>query len=163
VAASLAAVILIAVGAMWWPRPGRQVSSEQLATLSMDWFNQKLAANAWKPASSAPKRFAVPREVSSATNWQPFTTPSGEAGVVYDLTRGLRPPARLYVIATPHQYDVATIPFTKLGNATGNLGIGAWQRGGLLYVVVVDQNGQKLEQFVRPPNVAAVPRAARPA
>lgn len=157
-ALSVAALTLIAVSAIFWPQPGRQVSSAELTELAARWFDQKLPQNAWKPARSAPATFAVPRGVSSPTEWQPFATPAGEQGVVYELTNGLRPRARLFVIATPHKYQVGTLP-TRLRGTTGGTAVAAWQQGRLLFVVVVVENGQKLEDFVRPPNVALVPAA----
>lgn len=164
-ALSIAALAFIALSAMFWPQPGRQVSSAELAELSSAWFDQKLAQNVWNPVRSAPPTFPVPGGVSGANGWQPFATPAGEKGVVYDLTRGLRPRARLFVIATPHDYQVGTLP-TRLRDATGNVAVAAWQQGRLLFVVVVVQeNGQMLDHFVRPPNVAFAPActAAPPA
>lgn len=160
-ALSVAALALIAVSAMFWPRPGRQVSSAELVELSSTWFNEQLPPAEWKPVSSAPATFAVPRVVSGAKAWQSFATPAGEKGVVYDLTSGLRPRARLFVIATPHTYQVGTLP-TRLRGTTGGTAVAAWQQGRLLFVVVVVENGQKLEDFVRPPNVAFVAAVAAP-
>jgi hypothetical protein len=164
-ALSLAALVLIAVGAMFWPRAGRHVTNEELAMLATDWFKLPVASAAWKPIRRAPPTaYAVPGAVSGATQWQTFSAPGGYKGVVYDLTRGaLQPPARLFVIASPHKYDVRTLPFTPLKYET-SIAIGAWQKNGLLYVVVVKvEGGQRLEDFVKPSNVALVCPPARPA
>ena len=116
---------LIAVSSMFWPQPGRQVSNAELAELSSAWLNQEFP-DAWKLSPLAPTAYAVPRGVLGANAWQPFTTSAGEKGVVYDLRTGLRPPARLFVIATPHTYQVGTLP-TMLKSTTGNIAVMAWQ------------------------------------
>ena len=163
-ALSLAALALIAVGAMFWPRPGREIPNEQLVDMAGGW-NGRVNTSKWIDIteSTPPARFAVPVEVQKPVKWQPFSTPDGQHGVVFNLTTGLRP-ARLYVIASRDKYDLPTIPYGRLRGASGGLAIGAWYSGGLLYVVVVDETGQSLSNYVREKKTAAIfrPHTARP-
>jgi hypothetical protein len=171
-ALALAAVTLLAVGATLWPRSGRDISNEQLVGMASGWNSQVDPAK-WKNVAKtpAPAGFAVPVEVRAATQWQSFATPDGQRGVVYNLTTGLRPSARLYVIASRDDYHLPTSPYRKLAGSSNGVAIGAWKAGGLLYVVVVDENGQKLSDFVSekqfalalPAAILAPASAARPA
>jgi hypothetical protein len=171
-ALALAAVTLLAVGATLWPRSGRNVTNEQLVGMASGW-NRQVDPAKWTNVGKtpAPAGFAVPVEVRAATQWQSFATPDGQRGVVYNLTTGLRPSARLYVISSRDNYNLPTTPYRKLKGTSGGVAIGAWQAGGLLYVVVVDENGQKLSDFVSekqfalalPAAILAPASAARPA
>jgi hypothetical protein len=157
---ALAAVLLIAVGAAFWPRSGRIITNEQLVEIASDW-NRQVDATRWKNISTAPAPagFKVPAEVRKAIQWQSFATADGQKGVVFNLTTNKLRPARLYVIASRDKYDLPTIPFRPLNSSQG-LAIGAWHSGGLLYVVVVDEAGQKLRDFVREKRTAFSPPAA---
>ncbi|HEX5103936.1 MAG TPA: hypothetical protein VFV87_09010, partial [Pirellulaceae bacterium] len=76
----------------------------------------------------------------------------------------LQPKARLFVIASDDKFGVRAFPFTRLNSASGGIAVAAWHVGGLLYVVVIDNNNQRLEQFVREKEFAlALPPAAPPA
>jgi hypothetical protein len=154
---ALAAVLLVAVGAALWPQPGRSISNEQLVEMASGWNRQVPQWNPLSPASLPPARFAAPLEVRKATGWQRFTTKDGQTGVVYNLTTGLRPSARLYVINSRDKFALPTTPFRELKDASGGIAIGAWHTGGLLYIVVVDRNGQKLSDFVREKDFAWAP------
>lgn len=168
-AAALAAALLLAVGAAFWPQPGRNISNEQLVEMASGWNRQVGPQwNALSPASLPPARFAAPIEVRKATGWQRFTATDGRTGVVYNLTTGLRPSARLYVINSRDKFALPNTPFRELKDASGGIAIGAWHADGLLYVVVVDRTGQELSDFVRekdfawaPPRTGIVPAVAR--
>lgn len=159
--ASLAAVALVAVGAVMMSQSPRHVTKNELADSAMQWTGSVNSQN-WK-SGSVPTAYPIPAGMQ-ATGWQPFTTPEGQKGVVYNLTRAPRPDARLFVIKSHHKYDVATIPFTELPGSSQNLAIAAWHKNGHLYVVVVsEEGGQKLEDFIRRTNVtwAGSARAVR--
>jgi hypothetical protein len=166
-ALSLAALVLIAVGAMFWPRLGREISNEQLVEMVGRW-QQGVATDKWKSVTAdtaPPAGFPVPIEVRrQPTAWQSFVTPDGQRGVVFNLTTDLRP-ARLYVIASRDKYSLPTIPYGRLSGASGGLAVGAWYSGGLLYVVVVDEAGQSLSDYIREKKTAGIlrPHTARPA
>lgn len=162
---SLAALLLIAIGAMFWPRPGREITNQQLAEMASTW-NSKVPTTKWlklTATSLPPARFAVPVEVRKPVQWQSFDTPDGQNGFVFNLTTGQRP-ARLYVIASRDKYSLPTTPYRRLEDASGGVAIVAWYSGGLLYVVVVDETGQKLSDYVSEKDIAAILHglAARP-
>jgi hypothetical protein len=153
-ALSLAALVLIALGAMFWPRPGRHITNHELASLSAEWFHQQVPPSAWQSLKSAPAAYDPPREVAAKTAaWRPFSSSDGHRGVVFDLTSRTGRRANLFVIASPHQYDVQNLPYTKL-DPSGGIAVAAWQRGGRLYVVVIDKDGQGLDDFIRTPSIA---------
>ena len=164
--ASIAAIVLIIVASQL-SRPPRQVANHELAVMASDWLNQKLPESAWQPISSEPP-YSVPAGVRSAARWQKFSTSQGQKGIVIEL-RGSRPggqrPARLFIIASRDKYSVPTIPYTRLTNTTGQVAVAAWHTANLLYVVVVEENGQKLSDFIQPKRItiALPPAALRPA
>ena len=70
-----------------------------------------------------------------------------------DLAPPGGPRAVLFVVSAPARFRVSAAPFTTALAPTGNIKAVAWQnpRTNLLYVLVVDEDrGQRLEQYLKP-------------
>jgi hypothetical protein len=155
VAAAIALVVLN------WPagveNPGL-VSREQLAGDLQTWLSDDAlrSPQGWSqritPAllSSHP---VDPNVQVTPSRWRRIPTGNGETGVVYELPlRGGRS-AYLFVVNTPRTFNVPTLPMAKWSLSGGRVA-GAWQRGHVLYALVVDEDGISIEDLVRIPRVA---------
>ena len=159
---STAALLLAAVAAwQFWPRQPQVVSAAQLAGEAQEWFNVAAATKAgWQPPSTtAPLAFPAGSITGKFYHWQSLRIPQEPTLVAFDLA-GPRLPGRtyLFVAKTMRDYQVSSVPFTRLP-ATGGLTMGAWEQGGMIYVLVVDEpnTGLRLERLVRDQKLAIVP------
>jgi hypothetical protein len=156
VAGSIAAACLIGV-TIWMTQagaPAPTLSKDQLASSVMHWMDDMAAPGDWKSAAvtSPPAAFKVdPAVQQKVVRWRYYRTPQG-AAVVYDLSPPGRPRALLFVVRTSARYSVLSLPYTQLTASRGTV-IGAWQKPDLLYVLVVDEDGQRLDDVVRKPHV----------
>jgi len=156
-AAGLIAASTVAVAFVFWPVSPQDISLLQLADDVPKWNASVEASADWQgsPPESALSVYPVSvllQGKRAVVKWRQFRTPRGERGVVYDVTPRGGATARLFVIKTPHRYAVApTPPPTTLKGMTGGLSAGAWQRlsSGLLYVLVVEQGGVQLDDYLR--------------
>jgi hypothetical protein len=87
--------------------------------------------------------------VASIRGYQLLKTAEEPSVAVYELVDRHGRTAKLYVAATVNEYYVATRPLTPLPGLTASKVAGAWQRGGNLYVVVVDARQSRFEDFIR--------------
>jgi hypothetical protein len=155
----IAASALAVVGYVSLPVSPQQITQENLAADISLWMADvtQVGLQPGRPTDALLREFSagdLHRRSLDVIAWRHFQTPRGERGVVYDLAPRAGTPGRLFVIKSPHQYAVRTSPFTTLQEMTGGLIAGAWQRGDLLYVIVVGPGGRSIEEFVRPSKAA---------
>jgi hypothetical protein len=156
-AAGLIAASIVALAFVLWPASRQQISLEQLAADVPQWNGSVKPPDGWQNNPPATVLGAYPveslrRGKSAVVKWRSFRTARGEGGVVYDVTPRGGATVRLFVVATPHRYAVALAPPpTTLPGVTGGCSAGAWQRSssGLLYVLVVEQGGVRLDDYLR--------------
>jgi hypothetical protein len=159
-AGSLAAAALVAV-TTWFsvPRPASLVSRDELSAAVTQWTNDgNVPASQWE-AIKAP-RLAVPGPVSvkKPTRWRHLAiaqpTWSG-SGVAMDITQPGRQRAWLFVVSSNARVQVSSAPSQPtdltLSGFRGKVKAVAWQdsASGLLYVLVVVEDGQRLDDFLR--------------
>lgn len=119
--------------------------------LSDDWLDLQDADSRQRPFTRQVRY--VPR------GWQPVKTGHDATALAYDLTRS-RGTATLFVLSP------ATIPAevptvaTRIP-ATGGWGAAAWQSGSCVYVLLVEERRQKLEDFL--PAASRIVRVGSPA
>ena len=155
---SIAALLLCGVTlALINSRPPRRVSQEELAQSIPEWVRQVSDQDGWVTNSAIRphQAFALPAKTlqRQPVAWRRFTTPAGETGVVYRCNPAGKQPAYLFVVNTRAQYTVGNMPFTNVTGTTGRVAVGAWQTGRMLYVMVVEKDGQRLEDYLRQPRV----------
>ncbi|MGI8982698.1 MAG: hypothetical protein ACR2FY_25980 [Pirellulaceae bacterium] len=153
VAAGLVAVAASAMVAFVtyqnWPQAPQEIAKDQLAT---EIEGLVRAGNDSKMAMPT-KPQALPGGVLGAVAGTSSISTSSGKMTAYSLTlRGGRGGnAILLVIPTTRIYPVDALPYSKIG-ISGGWEVGAWQKGGVLYVLAV-RTGGRLEDFVRPPQV----------
>jgi hypothetical protein len=154
-ALALAAGGLIAAAALgiaylsWYVRPHR-VSHSQLAADVQAWINVA-APGPWQagqPPGDVAARFPATDLRRRSDSWQRLTTPRREGAVAYRIVPYGAERAWLFVVDTPHHYDVAIGPLTVLPGMSGGWAAGAWQRPGRLFVLVVER-GRPLEDYLQ--------------
>jgi hypothetical protein len=143
-------------------RPGQlPIDAQAELNQSVDrWFRDAVAApnaKAWVAANKSPlpPAFAVPPALvgtplawrhiqASGTGW------SGK-GVAIDMAIPGKRRAVLFVIAPKVQFSVAASPYTRL-RPSGGLQAVAWQSqsSNLLYVLVLEDAAQSMDQLFRP-------------
>jgi hypothetical protein len=133
----------------------------------MQWFEEGKRPDGWKSLTrgTTVAGFMPPTAVSQRpTKWRSFKTALGEAAVAYDLSPRISRRATLYVVRTKRVYSVQSLPYTRL-STTGSVSAAAWQSDGYLYVLVIDNDGQRLDDFVTKPQLTVLPRnlVSRPA
>jgi hypothetical protein len=161
-----AAALAASIVAMAAPfvRPEREVVQEELSGDVAGWMSN-MAANKWQSAATV----ALPKgvELDSAVNgkalqWQSFQVRGnkGWTGTVtaIDLRQAGQPRAILFVVRSSARFDVPSTPTAakRLALSRGFKAT-AWQRrerGVLLVLVVEEDRGQLLEDFLRKPTQA---------
>jgi hypothetical protein len=156
-AAALAALV-VALAAPF-VRLEREVAQEELSGDVAGWLSN-MPANKWLPATTAalPKGVELDSSVNGkALRWQSFQA-RGNNGWIGDVTAiDLRPAgqprAMLFVVRSSARFDVPSTPAAarRLALSRG-FAATAWQRqeGGVLLVLVVEEDrGQRLEDFLR--------------
>lgn len=148
-AASIAGI----VATMGWLRPILTADNIRAQVLQ---YNEEPLASA--PVERGyPEGYPLSRHVYRLphTTWRPvygFLHRSDLNGVAYDLMlRGTS--ATLYVVPTRVSHFPAAPP-ARIGTATGNLAVAAWQENGLLYVLVVQGDERAYQSFIRRPTTA---------
>jgi hypothetical protein len=158
-ALSVASIGLLAF--LSWPRSNPDdgwMSREELAGHVQTWLtDQGLATSqGWSTDLSGPVATTYPVDPAvqvRPSRWKRIADPAGSPLVVYELAMRNGKTALLFVSPTPRTVDVPRLPLTRWP-LTGSRVAGAWQRSGMLYVLVVDEDGVSLEDFVRVPRVA---------
>lgn len=150
-AVAAAAVLAIAYGT-WNRAQPQSFTKAQLARMAEGWYDQALPAAGWAGSVSKKTLTAYPIDPAirvPARNERTMHLQGAASGVAYDLTPSGKDRAILFVLRTPDRFDVAPIAYTTL-RPTGGVAMAAWQKGELLYVLVVDERDrQRLEDFVR--------------
>lgn len=154
VAGGVLAITAIAVGL--WPggsRPQEQLSPGELTRHLQEWLSDPALQDgaAWQQVARGviPEEIAddLPSAVAVRRRSDILRTDLGPA-VVYELARG-GSMARLYVVDTNRDCFVATSPYSPLPGVSGSRVAAAWQRGNLLYVLVVNPREADLRDFAR--------------
>lgn len=137
------------------PSPTRVVTKSQLGNSALEWMDESALAEDWKPMTTPPPAgFTIPTAIHAKPHqWRYFRTAAGEQAVVYDLSPRGRPRALFFVVNTTNKYSVAPLAPGTTISATRNFMIGAWQSPSALYVLLIDRDGQRLDDFITPPNV----------
>jgi hypothetical protein len=134
-AASAAAVVLIATGAWLVFRPETQ--PPDAAELAATWYAAlNNSSVSWTVSGNGPSGFPVPNSIRvPARGWTSVGKIVGAKGVVYDLG-GAGRTAVLFVVRMPSDASLPSRPPVSPQMSTG-LTIGVWQSGELRYVLVV--------------------------
>jgi hypothetical protein len=145
-AASLLVVLIGGLGyraAFQKPTP---VTMDQLAAKANHWFSQSGPAADWAAAKFPVEQFPFDRSVIvPPQKWRQLDGST----VAYDLTVVGGQRALLYVERTNRPHNIRNFPYTKL-TSSGGVALGAWQRDGYVYVlVVVEDGGKSLGRFFR--------------
>lgn len=159
-AASL--LVLIALAIQFRPQPSRKITAEELSNAATQWFDDvKHPSGGWRKLEPGQvvDGFVPPAAVTrQPQSWQSLKTTLGETAVAYDVSPQFGRRAVLFVVRTKHIYPVQSLPYSHVTNVSGYFSAAAWQSGGYLYVLVIDKEGQRLDDFVRRPKVTALPR-----
>jgi hypothetical protein len=160
----MALAAMLAAVAFPFLRPAQIVARDELGADVAGWL-ANLNANKWQSVASAalPKESSLDPAVNGhALRWQSFPARgnSGWAGKVtaVDLRPADQPRAILFVIRSSARFSVPAAP-TVARPLTLSRGFAAtaWQREqrGVLFVLVVEEDrGQRLEDFLRRPTQA---------
>ncbi len=140
---AVAASLLVAVGIGVWNQPDKPQGS--LTDRAVGWYEQ--LGDGWQPVAKAPREFALPKGIGgSAGGWQRVAPSIARGGVVYDLGQF---GAVLFVIKATGP-DLPSSAPQMPQSMTAGYAIGAWQKGGLMYVLVVRGNQQTYQKLLRP-------------
>jgi hypothetical protein len=122
------------------------VTMDQLAAKANHWFSQSGPAADWAAAKFPVEQFPFDRSVIvPPQKWRQLDGST----VAYDLTVVGGQRALLYVERTNRPHNIRNFPYTKL-TSSGGVALGAWQRDGYVYVlVVVEDGGKSLGRFFR--------------
>jgi negative regulator of sigma E activity len=144
--AATAALVLVAVlGNRFFNPPDVAITKDELVSQTQEWL-QATSKVKWD-ANTTQDKFPV-RNLKGKANRSGSVASSQGTITVYDVklpTSSSR--ATLFVLPTTAKYPVYPLPFTDVP-VSGGWKVGAWQTGGVLYVLVVsDKDG--LEEFIR--------------
>jgi hypothetical protein len=152
---------IAALGWGLWPRhdaTSKVVSREELAEDLQQWLADPglRTSDGW--STSLDSRVVAEHSIDPAiqipaARWRMLDNPRGGELVVYELKNRAGKTGYLFVSRTPRTYGVPTLPMEKW-SLSGTRAAAAWQRSGLLFVLVVEQDGILIEDFVRRPRVA---------
>lgn len=146
-----AAGAVIALGLGVWAiqafRASPAVAPDLLGFEAIAW--QESLTESWLDMSeSRPTPRPLDRQVRFAPRgWQRVATRWDAACVAYDLSRR-QGAATLFVLSPPTLPAELNLSATRVP-ATGGWGAAAWRNGDRLYVLVVEERGQKLEDYLR--------------
>lgn len=156
---AVALVGLLAIAAGLWPpdAPKDQLASrEELNAYVENWHRapELLSAEGWSKSFGNVEKTHPPDSAITVrpAQWRRLSANAAPAAVVYQLSaKGAT--AHLFVVRTQRRFSVPALPMIKW-SLTGSHRAGAWQRGDLLYVLVVDEGDRAvLEDFVREPRL----------
>ena len=163
--AALAATLLIAVSIWRQFSPAEPLSSDLLVAQASDWTGQVLAAGrTWNPGvENVPGTYPMDTHVlPPVQRWTRLKTSLDPRTVVYDLSSAKAGRLLLFVVRSDESYQLPQVALQELAGS-GPLTVGAWQHGGLLYVMVGRRNGRPLQQYIRQRLLGSSWRATRPA
>lgn len=144
--AAAAAALVLAAGTFYVRRSA--VSVDEIVNAAR---SEELANSNWRSIKSAPKYLGLPRRFARAVSWQPAKL-SGVTGAAYNFSSSPRQRAVLYVLPR----TIAGLPSSPPKwpqSQTGGQLIGAWESGGLVYVLVVSgpASGPRYRNLVATP------------
>ena len=151
--AALALVMMaaVAVAVVIYNLPRQPVSLDELVEQTNGWID-KIQHDAWQTADTEGELAARPLEPSIRVGferWQRIETDLDSRAVVYDLASPGGRLALAFTIRTSLQYNVPPVLTTSPGSTTGGFSIGACQRDGVLFILVVEGEAERYEEFVR--------------
>lgn len=138
VGTGLAATLLVSASLAYYLR-SPSASLDQLVIAA---GAGNLPGSAWQPLAEAPRNLPLPAGFARASSWQSVTV-SGAVGAAYNLSTSPRRRAVLYVLPL-HIAGLPSSPPSRPQSETGGQLIGAWQSGGLVYVLVVSGPADEL-------------------
>jgi hypothetical protein len=139
----VAASVLVGIFVFLSRTPNEQpITKDELATQVEQWLRAVDVRAMAKPS----KPIALPTGVlGTAVGSSSISSPQGKITAYSVMLRGSN--ATLLMVATTKACPVGSLPFTKIG-VSGGWQVGAWQKGGVLYVIAVPENsGTRLDQF----------------
>jgi hypothetical protein len=153
-AVSAALVLLVAVAAWaiihWLPRP--LVPLDALIQRALAWTEQSQVQPWNDDLSAAPLKSGYPLDSAlraTPRQWRRFSA-EGDTVVAYGLNAPGQPFAAQFTIRTMRQHNVPVMLPSRPLSTTGGFCIGACQRNGVLYVLVVEGDASQYRRFVRP-------------
>jgi hypothetical protein len=151
---SVAAALLV-VGGVWaivralLPEPPQ--SLDALIQIALRWTDESRLHSWERDLTQAPLQAGYPLDSALRAppqRWQRFVV-EGETVVAYDLSPPGQPLAAQFTLRTTRPHSVPSVlSSTPLSN-TGGFCIGACQRDGVLYVLVIEGDASRYRQFVR--------------
>ena len=138
-----AAASIVAIFVFLSQKPtDQQITKDQLATQVEEWLRTADARTMSPPTKAALSTFPTGTVLGKVDRFRSISS-----GITaYSVTRGASR-ATLLMVPTTKAYPVGSLPFTKLG-VSGGWQVGAWQKGGVLYVIAVPENSDAhLDQF----------------
>jgi len=155
------AVLVVAFAAPFVVRSVRDVAQNELSGDVAGWISS-VTANKWRPITTMPKEIELDSAViGKALQWQSIQARdhSGWTGEVtaIDLRPAGQPRAMLFVVRSSARFNVPPTPTAQRRLALSHgFAATAWQRSGgaLLVLVVEEDRGQRLEDFLRRPTQA---------
>jgi hypothetical protein len=149
------AALLVATSLVWLRRPV-VVAKADLDQAVRGWVSSTGPSASWQKPVSLPPGFNKDRTVqASVRQWRRLTVNeagwTGE-GVVLDLAPPGGPRAVLFVVRSRARFEVPAAPVNSSRSAlSGGWKAVAWQRrdSNLLYVMVIEDRGQRLDEYIR--------------
>lgn len=132
-------------------------ATESFVQEVMDWTSQAEQLN-WTTDFSAAHLQQYPFDPAlryGPREWAEIATKYDSRTVIYDLTPRSSSPATLFCmrVSSPEPTLGSVPPLTPF-STTGGISIGMWQRGGVVYVLVVNGNEERYRTFVQAQMVA---------
>jgi len=156
-AGACAAAVLGALAFRFWPRTPRRIVPHELAQMTEAWLRQIQSPAGWSSDVAAlPTPLRPPAAVRAAPQrWRRFVTPEGWSSVAIDFAAPGSPRAVLLVVRSSARFAVPEMPLprTRLPLSSAGPAAIAWQKGDLLYVLAVVEDGQRLDDFIVQPAV----------
>ncbi len=149
VAASLFVVVITAAILI---QPSGDIPAEHLFQECLEW-QQSITAHPFsqemKPAPS--RRYPVDGAIVVApSGWQSLKTRYDAQAVVYDLrSHSGQSFAALVVIRTNARFAVSQVMQSEPASTTRGISIGACQKGGRLYILMIEGNKKRFQRFVK--------------
>ncbi len=159
-----AAALVVAI-CLWSPGP-QEMGIDDLVNLAQGSFYDAVENGQWDhqmeraPVDHPPCSSVLPTAVA----WQRVKTDLDRTTIVYDLT----PPGKRRVILMVARSRVAvpglrSVPPSPPQSTTGGFAIGAWRRGELTYVLIVEGDERRYGRLIKAPsNFVALPPLFRP-
>lgn len=151
IALTAAASILAAyLGSQFLSSPQEPISKDLLAAQVQEWL--PVVSNVKWDAKTTQDKFPANSLRGDVAHSSSVASSQGTI-TVYDVrlsTSSSR--ALLLVLPATAKYPVSSLPFTEL-SVSGGWKVGAWQKSGVLYVLIVSERAASLKEFIRPQSI----------